>query len=61
MMSKVIVELTEIEAKTLSMVSNNGWGDGDFADWLSKEESKACIRAMDKLDAACIQASSSGE
>ncbi len=53
MTKKVVVELTQCEAEALSLVATNGWGDGDFAEWISdRTQSRACIRAMHKLDAA---------
>lgn len=58
---KVVVRLTPLEADMLSSVADNGWGDGDFADWLcgtdghgakARSRVKACERAMEKLDQA---------
>ncbi len=49
----VVVKLTPNEADMLSSVAGNGWGDGDFAEWLgSKWKAAACRRAMRKLDNA---------
>ena len=49
-MKKVILELTELEARVLYLVVNNGWGDGDFSDYLGgASETAAALRAMNKL------------
>ena len=49
----VSLRLTPLEADMLKSVTGNGWGDGDFADWLNdKAQIAACKRAMLKLDAA---------
>lgn len=50
---KIILTLTQLEADMLYHVAGNGWGDGDFAGWLgNKTQSKACAKAMEKLDKA---------
>lgn len=53
---RVLLNLTRLEARMLSLVVGNGWGDGDFAEWLGNgRDAAACRRAMDKLDAAIGQ------
>ncbi len=50
---RILLNLTMAEAQMLRLVIGNGWGDGDFAEWLgSKRDASTCRRAMDKLDAA---------
>jgi hypothetical protein len=50
MSKKVRIELTQLEAESLYSVADNGWGDGDFAEWLdNRHHSDACLRAMEKL------------
>jgi len=52
-MTRVTVTLTLFEAKMLDLVAGNGWGDGDFADWLGdRRKAAACVRAMEKLSHA---------
>ncbi len=51
-MKTITIKLTLAEAKSLSSVADNGWGTGDFADFLNKREVKACQSAMQKLTAA---------
>ena len=52
-MNKVVLELTKKEARALVGVVGNGWGDGDYSDYLNdSHESMACKRAMEKLNAA---------
>lgn len=56
-MKHIMLKLTEKEAKALWNTAENGWGDGDFADWLDAgelgcENGKAFIRAHNKLEIA---------
>jgi len=50
----ITLKLTPLEARMLALVAGNGWGDGDFRDWINnKAHERACKRALDKLaDAA---------
>lgn len=55
---KVVIELTELEARMLRLVVGNGWGDGDFAEWIGDaQRTRACQRAMAKLNKAVEQQS----
>lgn len=52
----VSLRLTLDEAHALNLVILNGWGDGDFAGWLSdRKQIAACKRAMERLDAAIAE------
>ena len=52
----VILKMTRFEATMLRLVVGNGWGDGDFAEWLgNKKYADGCRRSMDKLDAALLR------
>lgn len=54
---EVVIVLTRYEARQLQACIGNGWGDGDFGEWLgSKRRADACGRAMEKFDAACREA-----
>jgi hypothetical protein len=49
----VLVILTPEEASALHGVVGNGWGDGDYEDWLGgPARAKTCVRAMEKLEKA---------
>jgi hypothetical protein len=49
----VTLTLTLKEAVMLSSVAGNGWGNGDFGDWLGDgRKTAACLRAMEKLNDA---------
>ncbi len=51
----VVLRLTIREAIALDLVVINGWGDGDFAEWLEAGDPKdvdACKKAMKKLKEA---------
>lgn len=51
--SHVTLTLTRLEARMLTNVVANGWGDGDFASWLgNRADVAACKRAMRKLEAS---------
>lgn len=53
MAKKVILELTPLEASALYQCANNGFGDGDFAQWLrdagAKGEARVLEKAIEKL------------
>lgn len=60
-MKRVILNLTELEADMLALVVCEGWGDGDFRDWIKsindnpakgRADNAALNRAMFKLDEA---------
>lgn len=51
---RIIVELTEAEAKELRAIVGNGWGDGDFAGW-GGAHAPTQKRAIQKLDDAIRQ------
>ena len=49
----VILRLTLPQAQALSCVIDQGWADGDHAEWLgNKRAEKICVRAIDKLTTA---------
>jgi hypothetical protein len=52
----VVLKLTRAEARALAQVAGNGWGDGDFAEYLgdNKRAIAATKRALTKLDRAAF-------
>ena len=53
MKRQVVVNLTQAEARALSLVAGNGWDSGLFVEYLGdKRKADATIRAMEKLDKA---------
>lgn len=53
---RVTVVFTRAEWDALCCCADNGWGNGDFADWLhDKRRADACVRALTKLKAAGFQ------
>lgn len=50
-MKSFVLRMTKLELRMLRSVAGNGWGDGDFAQWLgNKKEANACRRILSKLD-----------